>query len=417
MLEKCIMMAIRCNCKSAVWTSHNRFPYVDPTMNTITDGFEAEQADAPVMQAPIEQLSGTSSQASLPVARVVVTCSSCKATLSVRRVYVGNAVACKQCGHIFTVPSYVEAAPISVVDRTIGRLPGRPSQAEVDVGVRNQRPGGFDMAALNQLVQIISGGNDLRTAYDRLQAEQSGLRANQVELGARLESVASELNAIRASLGSISATDVRSLAAERDQLSAVVQALREENRDLHSSHASREGLISQLSQARADHVVELEKLSADLAELRSRHLRLGEEHCSAGVLCKQLQERNEELVAAGARHESEYQTLLATERALRAQLTEEVVALRANAEETARVAELLISGNLNHLAGAPVAPACELEAARVQAEELKNKLEEADSLYRVMTETLHGIGIHIDLPIRNRERLGTDLDHSGNRAH
>ena len=80
------------------------------------------------------------------------------------------------------------------------------------------------------------------------------------------------------------------------------------------------------------------------------------------------------------------------QRTARQQLADEVVALRANAEETARVAEELINGNWTAHDG-PRSTAFELEAVQAQAEELRFKLEEANGLYAAMVETLRGMGI------------------------
>ena len=98
--------------------------------------------------------------------------------------------------------------------------------------------------------------------------------------------------------------------------------------------------------------------------------------------------------------------MLNAERAERDQLAQEVLALRANADETARVAQQLITAELNPPA-APGMPAPELDALRRHASELQFKLKEAERLYRIMSDTLDGMGIRIDLPIVPRDGVKT----------
>ena len=46
---------------------------------------------------------GSSIQPPPPIDRINAQCPSCQATLSVRRIYIGNQVRCKQCGGTFLV--------------------------------------------------------------------------------------------------------------------------------------------------------------------------------------------------------------------------------------------------------------------------------------------------------------------------
>jgi chromosome segregation ATPase len=539
-------------------------------MSTSSSEDPVNQTNAPVTHGPIDPSSATSSQAALPVPRLVVVCSNCNATLSVRRAYVGKSVQCKQCSQIFTVPAEVDTQPMPVVDRNLADMPSPPPQADLDAG--NQHSGAVEKVLRDQVAQLIAGNNDLRSAHDQLQAEHNELRADRDEIGARLESVTAELNAIRADLGTIAPTDVQLLASERADLSALVQVLRDGNRDLQSKQSNHEDLVNQLEKrvlelvpfraerdaltervnlhegdlcairaerdalagelsehsselvavraerdalsgnlsehsselvaarselaqwsrrieqsdrdletacqareqlsqqlemfrndlclARADldrssgerqtaldtveqltttlaerdltirevhdqwsvevesnqqtlslaersHLAECEKLTAELAALRARHHQLEEERRSTEMLCKQLQDCNQELVTAQARLESESDALRNAARTERQELAAEILALRTNAEETARVAEQLISADLNPPM-APLTPPNELEAARVHAAELKFKLDQAERLYRAMAETLEGIGIRVDLPIPPRDRVQSE---------
>jgi chromosome segregation ATPase len=618
-------------------------------MNPPSENPSVNQASAPVNDAAIDPLSKTSSEALVPAPRVAVVCPNCKATLSIRRVHIGKSVQCKQCNQVFTVPAEADTQPMPVVDHTARNGSSRSSKSDVDP--RNPQSGKQDKVLLDQLGQFIAGSNELRSAYEKLQAESNELRASRNELGAQLQSATAELEVIRADLGTIASADVRRLASESAELSALVQVLRGENQDLHTKTAHHDDLISQLEKrvleldplqakhdaltetvklhegdlcairderdalvrnlsehsnelaavrselvqaaqrieqlnsdlqaacrerdklsqqlelcqnelgvaqadlgrtsserdgalntvaeltntlaerdlairnhhdqfdaeigsnrqafelaershldererlaaelaalsaklaehevtirtqhdrfdaelecnrqafdlaernhldererlaaeltalsanlaeheltvhdqhgrynaeiesnrqafdlAKQSHRDERERLAAELAALRAQNHQLEDEHKTSEILCKQLQDRNDELVTLRATFESEYDTLLNAERTERRQLAEEILALRANAEETTRVAAKLLSTDSNSQA-APVALADQLETARVQAEELKFKLAQAERLHRTMADTLEAIGIRIDLPIPPRDRVQTD---------
>ena len=144
-----------------------------------------------------------------------------------------------------------------------------------------------------------------------------------------------------------------------------------------------------------------------LAAVRARNDRLQEQQQSREVLCEQLRDSNQQLVKAQNRVESEYKALLNAERIERQQCAEELLEQRANDEETARVAEQLISTKLNP-PEVPFASVYELEAARVEAEQLKHGLVAAECLNRAMAETLQSVGVHVDLPIRSRDSVETE---------
>jgi len=349
-------------------------------MNTSNRGFPTDQAKAPVNHAPVDELSKTSSQDSPAVPRVVVTCPTCKATLKVRRVYIGNAVQCKQCGQIFTVPADVDTQPMPAVNHTARDLPSRSPQANLDA--RSQQSGSSHNVLLDQVAQFIASSNDLRSAHDRLQAEHD-------ELTEKVKLQEDDLCAVRAERDALSrdlSEHSSELDAARFELVQWAQRIEQSNADLQAACQERDQLGQQLEQCRND----LGVARADLGRSES-------ERRTALDTVEQL------------RHElADHDALLNAERTERQQLAAELRALRANAEETARVAEQLLSANLNP-PEAPLASADELEAARVQAEELKYKLDEADSLYRIMAETLEGAGVQIDLPNRHRDRVEVEF--------
>ncbi len=79
-------------------------------------------------------------------------------------------------------------------------------------------------------------------------------------------------------------------------------------------------------------------------------------------------------------------------------LAEELVELRANSEETARLAEQLISANKT-LSEARPAPDRGLEAAYAQIEELKQLLSDSERLNHDMAEILANLGLRFNIPV------------------
>jgi hypothetical protein len=361
-------------------------------MNTSSDGYPVSRANPSIAQAAIDPVSGTSSQAEIPVPRIVVVCSSCKAILSVKRAYVGIAIQCKQCAHIFTVSTGADSQPMPALGASASDLLSRPPQA--DPGAANQRAEIGDNPILDQLAQIIAGSNELRLIHDRLEAEHNELKADRDGVVARLKSVTELLAAMRSDLGPIAAPDVRSIASEREELRALVERIRQENRGL-AQRLEQVGRELQVAcQERQHQTEQLANLRDLLASARGDVVRLSEEQQAARLLYQELQDQNRALVRAQASREPEHEAMLAAERSAHQQLAEEVLALRANAEETAKVAEQLISASLNSSDG-PRPAAFEAQAIRLQAEELKSKLDEANCLYRLMALTLDGYGIQI----------------------
>ena len=137
-----------------------------------------------------------------------------------------------------------------------------------------------------------------------------------------------------------------------------------------------------------------EQLSQQFAEFRNdlSHARDGE---------RDLRESNEALVAANARREAEFDSRLKEECEERQRLAEEVLALRAKVEASAGTGDhaTLAIPSISH---EPDTSAPELEAARTEAEELKWKLDDAEYRYRVMAETLAGLGVTVDLKVWSR---------------
>jgi chromosome segregation ATPase len=142
---------------------------------------------------------------------------------------------------------------------------------------------------------------------------------------------------------------------------------------------------------------ERERLQTELASLSAQHDRLREEHRSAESLSQQLQSKNAALSASQVQLAADYKTRLESERIKQQELVNEVLQLRADSQATDRAIEDLITTTLR----APVVPTAlpdELDAARVQAENLKRELAELKRRDRTLAESLESMGIHVKTP-------------------
>jgi chromosome segregation ATPase len=427
-------------------------------MNFSSKNDQGDLANTPLSHAPIDQSAGNSSQASPPVPRVVAVCPACKATLSVRRAYVGSAVRCKHCDQIFKVPAELDTPPGPDGARASG---GSTTQASQDES-GSQRAGIGDKTDADQFALLLARYNALRSAFDKLQAQHDDLRADRDLVGSQLNLYERDLGAIRAERVALTTNFTQQnseLAVARTELVQLTQRLEKSDADLQAAREETDQLTQQLAlsrnditQAQADqrqlsderqnaldtverltktlaerdlsirdqidlHVAEIEskrqafdlaernhlddrqRLTAELAAAHVRNQQLQEELQSAESSCTQLRDTNQELVTAQARRESEHDAMLTAERAERQQLADDLMALRASAGQTAQAGEQSTSANVIPPDG-PHASAGELEAARTEAEELKWKLDEAEYHCRVMAETLRHLGVSYHMRTR-----------------
>jgi chromosome segregation ATPase len=169
--------------------------------------------------------------------RIAIVCPSCEATLSVRRIYVGHQILCKQCSHTFLLRDSAKPQPMSADDSD-------------------------------------DDGDMLQTGLDELKYEQ---------VERELRRVTTDLDRIRAHLGTVAPEDVRDLAEERESLRAEANRLSDANEVLRSEISTQKHLAA-----------ELERRESDLTTLRDDCHRLGQ----------QLKQRDDELNAVRAERES-----------------------------------------------------------------------------------------------------------------
>ena len=289
-------------------------------MNAFSNGLQVDQSNAALTQLQLEPPAAAAPEVALPVARVVVICSSCKSTLSVKRIYLGSPIQCKQCGQLFRVPADVDGQAMPLLGRPLDEPGVGGPQPQIDGG--RQEAGVRDKALLEQLSQLIAGSNLVRAAHDKLRAEYDELRADRDAIAGRLE-----------------------------KAELALRQLEDRNQELATALAKRE----------SEHEATLSGLRADLAN-----------------------------------RESDHEAALSGLRAERQQLVDEMLALRENADEATRIAEQLISASLQAEEPAfDLAPPDHVETVRAQAAQLKLKLDEANELFRAISESLDGMGISV----------------------
>jgi predicted Zn finger-like uncharacterized protein len=412
--------------------------------------FLAEESPEPIHTSREEGTASPSIQQAVQGERIVVVCPSCQATLRVRRVYVGRQVLCKQCNHTFTVSDRAKSQPELDVSDHGGTSKTSPHQPNIESG---------SSATQSEYDRLLTEHEQLLAAHTQLQEEDSRHAAGHAryklkykQVGEELSRAMTELDRIRAQLGTIAPEDVCNLVEERESLRAEVNRLSDANHLLCAERSAREhlaaelerreselaaarakhGLLSNhlqdalnevdqvrttlgervdlmrnendqlraeleslreaLDRADATHRVERDQLRAEHATLNDQHRQLRDQQQSTDRLCKEYQERNQELVEAQNRLESEYQLMLHSVRLQETRAAEQLDKLGFPDNQTANRDNGSRSENVNS-GPPPPALVAELEAVRARVEDLQRRLEMAERINCDMFETLKLAGI------------------------
>ena len=222
-----------------------------------------------------DRSASTSTQETQSPDRLLVTCPSCKTTLSVRRIYIGEGVRCKRCSQKFLVPGKLSTEPIPIYD---GLPTGESGQSNAtEINAPSQRTGIAGGSLMDQLTSFVGSFNELRSAHDQLQADHDEVRAERDNICSTLEKATEELTSIRAALGPIAPEDVASLASERESLSNALHILRTKYETLLTDMSDREQSIARLDERvreLAPHAGERDALAKQV-EVRSTGARCG----------------------------------------------------------------------------------------------------------------------------------------------
>jgi chromosome segregation ATPase len=329
---------------------------------------------------PVDQANATASQAEagphrdhssqgLPAARILAVCPSCKATLSVRQVYVGSAVRCKQCAHQFRVPAPVTSQDTPTEGRTSSGAAADSPGPEVEVG--SPRVGADKKARLSQLDQLLARYNELRSTCDQLQVQRDDLIANQEALAAnhkselaaargelvpltgQVEQMKSELQAacnardqleaerddLRAKQSELTANHNGELASARAELVPLTQQVEQLKSELQAAcnardqlEAERDDLRAQQSQSIANHNGELASARAELVPLAQQVEQMKSELQAACNARDQREAERDDLRAQQSQSIANHNGELASARAELGPLTQQVEQLKSEYE-------------------------------------------------------------------------------------
>jgi hypothetical protein len=343
-----------------------------------------------------KQATNTATHVTVPTDRILVTCPYCATILSVRRVYIGDGVRCKQCTQKFLVPAVQGDRPIAIYDCSARDASTESHRSEV---VQNRhRPDSEHASLMTQLAQFIASHDQLRSDHDRLRAEFDGIRLARDTLAEQLRAREVELCSVRTNGDALTrslAEDRAALAAATAQIAQLKQQLAEGARaiaaKLDESHTELERCRGALCSSERPRHSEVEQLTVELTSLKHQHELLIEQHQAAGSLFASLQAQNEELSAAQEQLAAEYQKQIENEKLARAQLATELFHLRAESDEMARLAEQWISAAMP-VPTVPFASGEELEPGQIPIEALGRGIAESGYLERLLAETLEKSG-------------------------
>jgi predicted Zn finger-like uncharacterized protein len=393
--------------------------------------FLAEVSKEPINASREEGTASPSIQQAGQAERIVVVCPSCHATLRVRRAYLGRQVLCKQCNHTFLVRDPANSQPESAVsDHHGGTSKTSLHQPDIESGslateseydrLRTEHD-----RLLAEHQRLLTEHRQLQEADSRHAAGHARYKLKYKQVGEELSRVTSDLDSIRAHLGTIAPGDVSRLVEEGESLRAEVNHLSDANHVLLAERSAREHLAAELERresdldaARAEHRlvcihlqdalsevdqvrttlgervdmvrkendslraevdslrgaldvadatyrVERDRIHAELATLNDQHCRLRDQQESTDRVCKQYQERNQELVEAHNKLESDYQLMFHSVRLQEKKAAEQQ----------------------------PPALVVELETVRARVEDLKRQLDVAERNNRDMEALLKIAGI------------------------
>jgi predicted nucleic acid-binding Zn-ribbon protein len=332
--------------------------------------------------------------------RIIATCPNCQATLRVRRLYIGNNVICKECERTFLVLPPEEAGSNPAVDglrraehdrlhvahRELeaehGRLAGLLEQRNLDLDAARAEQ---DRLGLDREKAVVEAER-LRIEGSRLSSEIEGLRRafEQAEHAHReeLSRLEDQLRQARDQ-----AQDAERLRGQCDQLRSEGAQLRAECDQLRSGV---ENLHRALEEDERTDREELARVEAELIGLAGRNQELQDQYESARQLCTEYQDRNQDLLGELARLRSESTARTNAERSHGTERTELPREALAGLWEIADYADASASQPKGSAASV-----LEVQAIRIEVEDLKRRLTDSERLQREMAGILAGMGIRV----------------------
>jgi hypothetical protein len=244
----------------------------------------AEPSNRSAQPAADNGSSGHSDPSASPPDRVIVDCPKCRATLKIRRVYLGCSVQCKNCAHIFTLDISADSVPKSAEEHpraTSTQRTGEHPQANA-VSHRAEQT---HERLIGEHDRLLHEHRDLKTKHEKLELEYERLRAARRSVENEKQTAIDEIEALRKTL------------AERDQ------ALRDQSAQHRTALESERQARDRVEQVHG------ESLS-----------RVQEEHRSTEASRRRLEDQCLEMAAALEKLKGTYQLVLDAEQTKQAEL-------------------------------------------------------------------------------------------------
>jgi hypothetical protein len=267
-------------------------------MSKISGAVSDRKSPGSIASRGDDQSAAPSAHPGSPRSRVFVACPHCTTTLSVRSIYIGNPVRCKRCNQRLVVPASPDVQPTPIYEDStdIPSTASHQSGFNLTTGART----GADGSLLNQVACFIAAHTELRSAHERLCAENLQLREELADVRATRATTIAELETIRSALGPIAPGDVPSLAAAREFLGEEVQTLRAENERLLGDHSGHILTISQLD-AKVQELASLyEERDALVSQVTAHEREIVVARAECDSLSRSLDEERASLVEAKA---------------------------------------------------------------------------------------------------------------------
>jgi chromosome segregation ATPase len=326
-------------------------------------------------------------QQAIPAERIVVVCPNCQATLSVRRVYLGHQVLCKQCNHTFPVPDPAKPQAKSAFSDHNGAI-SKASFNPPDINAESRA--------------MVDEHDQLRTEHDRHSAAHAHYKARYEQVSEELRRVTADLDGIRAHLGTVAPQDVQTVATERELLRSQIKRLSDVNQELFAERSAREQLAPEWERRESDFAAACAERDLFAQQLKQRDDDLDTARAENGRLRIQLQGALNEL-------DQSRTTLVERDQALRSE-NDQLHAAVDSLREALAFAEQDHINDLNRfkeqLHGAHeeghdlvVSPVendqlhAELQAVRARVDDLERRLDTAELINRDMVEFLEVAGV------------------------
>jgi crescentin len=262
--------------------------------------FVGVEVDAPIATMTGSYTTEPLAQHSQNGERIQVVCDNCEATLNVKTSRIGQVISCKQCGGQILINAVPKTQPKPALvahastsgDDLIHLAAGRGSPD------KNHEPLRSRSKELQTELEMLRVAHCLlETELTQLQPAYDLVKAENKRLSEQIDLLSVGQDALRPNEDSIAPTDARAWHEEQGAFRAEIEGLRE-----------------MLNLEQQNHQTALNRRTAELDRLSEQHRALQDRLKSAEASCTELQGRNEELVRAQARLESDLRSELESQR-------------------------------------------------------------------------------------------------------